>query len=315
MMPPADCLNRKPPGVGIIGTINRDTIIFPDGSSREGWGGIYYNITTLSRLIGRQAEIYPVCNIGKDCYPALKTLLGRLPGVAPGGAREVPEKNNHCHLTYTDCENKNEILSGGVKPLRFDEVKDLLSCRIILVNFISGRDIYLRSLEKFRRLFAGKLYVDVHSYTLGKRSNGSRYLRRPRGWPRIIDMADYIQLNSSELKVLLGKKSLSPAKHRLTDLTGDLLDDLRRKRIATQNKVLIITDGAAGCFLSYEENNKRLQQHIAPDEVVLSGDATGCGDCFSAGFVAGLVCGRTPADSARLGNEAATYRLKYGPEC
>ena len=50
--------------IGIIGTINKDTIEYPDGTARHGWGGMLYNLATLSHLVGKKAEIYPACFIG-----------------------------------------------------------------------------------------------------------------------------------------------------------------------------------------------------------------------------------------------------------
>ena len=304
--------------IGVIGTINRDSITLADGTRKEGWGGILYNLVTLSNLIGKEAEIIPICNVGKNHYNEIMALLKKLPGVNTEYINKVPENNNHCFLTYLDTENKHEILKGGVRPLVFNNIKPLIDCDYILVNFISGRDIHLSSLKKLRKHCRGKIYIDVHSYTLGRRKDGSRFIRRPRLWPSVVDCGDYIQMNRLELAVLARNI-------RSENNIGDSLDDdlktivfqLKKRGIIIKSKLIIITDGANGCYVTGIFPQKQGILHIDIKDKKRGGnvrlyDTTGCGDCFAAGFVAGLACNMNFRSCAEAGNETGQNRMSNG---
>ncbi|UCD93870.1 MAG: carbohydrate kinase family protein [Candidatus Zixiibacteriota bacterium] len=296
--------------IGIIGTINRDSINLPDGRHKEGWGGILYNIVALSSLIGRKADIVPVCNVGQDCHKRIMSILRPLTGVVTDFVKKVPEKNNHCFLTYSDSENKREILKGGVRRLVYDDVRPLLNCDIILLNYISGRDIHIRSLQKLRREFPGQIYVDIHSLTLGKRKDGVRFLRVPQGWTKVARACDYVQLNRSELALLTGEEKADRNDNISPRFAVESLESLLMQAGADlPRRVFIVTDGRRGCYLCQYRSGRIGFQHIPPRRIVIRGDATGCGDCFSAGFVFGLVRRKSLHTCAVYGNDAALSRI------
>jgi len=305
--------------IGVIGTINRDSIRFADGTRKEGWGGILYNIVALSHIFGGEVQIVPVCNVGADHYLEVVKILKLPAGVDIAYVRKVKEKNNHCHLTYLDMENKEEVLKGGVPPLVFDDVEPLLDCDIILVNYISGKDIYLRSLQKLRRHFSGKIYIDIHSYTLGKRSDGKRYLRRPPCWPEVVGCGDFVQMNNVELSVIARgpEKAREPGGNPEHDLKT-VRKVLRDHGIKFRDKVFVVTASSRGCYLDgFEAGRRSLLHHrldngrlALPKETV---NSTGCGDCFAAGFVAGLVNNLNAVSCADAGNAAGLNRA-YDPQ-
>jgi len=301
--------------IGVIGTINRDSIRLTDGTKKEGWGGILYNIVTLSHLVGSKARIVPVCNVGADNYNDISKILRSLPGVETGNVRKVKEKNNHCRLKYLDEQNKTEILEGGVPPLVYDDIEPLRDCDIILLNYISGRDIYLRSLRKLRRNFQGGIYIDIHSYTLGKKADGSRFLRRPPHWPEVVACGDYIQMNRLELAILAGGSGSSrPEEGDLENNLKGLLSSLRRGGVDTKSKVFIITDGSRGCYFLYGQDGASAIKHIRQQRKKTGAscqdvNVTGCGDCFAAGFTAGLADNLEIASCADAGNAAGFDRV------
>lgn len=297
--------------IGVIGTINRDSIRLPDGTEKEGWGGILYNLITLSHLVGKKAQVFPVCNVGGDCYAAVLSILENLRGVRTDYVKRVAEKNNHCFLTYIDHENKREILKGGVRRLKYDDVRPLLDCDIVLMNYISGRDIYLRSLEKLRRNFRGRIYVDVHSLTLGIKKDGSRFLRTPPNWPAVVRIGDYIQMNRLELSILTeDRRAGNWDKPGLILALKRLKAVLLRNEINISRKVFVITDGIRGCHLSHYSARKSAFQHIPVRRAARQIDVTGCGDCFSAGFIASLISCSDLRSCAVSGNRAGRSRIR-----
>jgi len=300
--------------VGIIGTINRDSIRLADGTIKEGWGGILYNIVTLSNLIGDKAEIYPVCNVGRNHHPSILQILSQLEGVHTDHIRKVPEKNNHCHLTYLPDGEKTEILEGGVRQLAFADLEGLLECNIILVNYISGRDLYLSSLQKLRRCFKGKIYIDLHSLTLGKRKDGSRFLRKPPGWEKVVQVADFFQMNRLELSILAGiDVGTISDRNSLLSAFETLMTGLGRNADYLSGRAYIITAGKQGCYVVRAKRATLSMEQVVAERRAGQGDATGCGDCFSAGFIAGLLQNMDLRSCAKLANRAALNRLMERP--
>ncbi len=296
--------------IGVIGTINKDSVTLADGTSYNGWGGLLYNLIVLSSCLHGHADIIPACNVGQNQYDKIMEILQDIPGVRTDLIRRVPEKNNHCHLVYHDDESKSEILEGGVPPLKLDGVKGLLGCDAVLLNFISGRDIDLRSLGGFRRRFGGFLYTDIHSYTLGKREDGRRYLRIPRHWPTVVRYSDIIQMNRRELE-LLSRSVGNPATNG-ESLKNDIsvcIDKLNKSEVNIERKLFIITDGARGSYLYYLGEEKPELHFYGVKGRAVSGDTTGCGDCFGAGFLAEFVVSSSLSKAAKAGNLAARNRI------
>jgi len=293
--------------IGLIGTINKDSIIMPDGTLLSGWGGALYNLVAYDHLSDRNTNIYPVCNIGQDCFDDILKIVNRLKSVDQDYIKRVGEPNNHCHLKYSDQDDKTEILAGGVPRLIYNDMKPLLKTDIAHLNFISGRDVYLRSMQKFRKNYQGQIYIDIHSLTLGKRSDGSRYLRRPASWMKYFELADIIQLNRLEAGLLAfnDKSGQIPVK----DSVAKIYSLLKAGKVDFQSKCIIITDNKRGCYLAYFVRSQYCFRHIKPKQAAMTGNTTGCGDCFGSGFVYSIISGNSFEKSAEMANQAALDRI------
>ena len=293
-MPPKPYTETK---IGAVGTINRDTIYQPDGGRIESWGGLLYNVRYLcGSAIG---EIIPVVNIGRDCFRPVMEILNRFENINISQIRKVAEKNNHCFLHYQNESHKCEILKGGVPPLTYSRLEPLLDCDLVLINFISGPDVRLAALEKFRQNYDGIIYMDIHSLTLGRtRVPGGyrRHLRRPRYWKRYAACAAVLQVNETEFQLLSGREfSLETG----IDFVADNLEDL---------KCLAVTQGASGCSIIYRANGLLLGRSIPAMKVETVYDTTGCGDIFGAGFVVEFLISGNYSLAAQYGNCLAGER-------
>lgn len=286
--------------IGIIGTINRDTIIIDNRPAVDSWGGILYNIKYLCE--NSKAEIIPVANIGKDAYQSILKLLKQYDNLNLSCINRAQSKNNHCLLRYSTISEKKEILKGGVPPLKYSQVSSLLECDLILVNFISGKDIGLKALEKLRQNYKGIIYVDIHSLTLGRRrlsgeEGWRRYLRKHRFWNRYADTADIIQMNGSEFEILSGNSYSIEAVNRF------YIGRLKNCRC------LIITLGSVGCLLVYG-GRKVTCELVKSPKIKTVFDTTGCGDVFAAGFIIEYLRATDYASAARQGNRLAAIRCR-----
>jgi sugar/nucleoside kinase (ribokinase family)/D-arabinose 5-phosphate isomerase GutQ len=102
-------------------------------------------------------------------------------------------------------------------------------------------------------------------------------------------------------EVLAAADLLKPSKRAARELEGDpeadALDLARRLRKRFGNSAVVVTDGAAGCAVSADAFEGRVP---APRVSIV--DATGAGDAFLGGLLAGLHQGLGLEDAARLGN-------------
>ena len=291
------------PEIGVIGTINRDTIYHPDGRTVDSWGGLLYSLRYLCE--SRAARIMPVVNVGADAYQAVSAILDRFANVDTKYLRRVTQKNNHCFLHYANQSHKCEILKGGVPSLTYERLKPLADCDLVLVNFISGPDVKLSALEKFRENFPGVVYMDIHSLTLGRRrvrGGYRRHLRRPRYWRRYVACADILQVNKVEFELLSGR-SFSP---------GAATAFFREELLFA--KCLVITLGDEGCQIVYQRSGNTIGRHVKGIRVARVLDTTGCGDIFAAGFISEYLDTRNFVEAARRGNRLAAARIRIkGP--
>ncbi|MFH1699826.1 MAG: carbohydrate kinase family protein [Candidatus Zixiibacteriota bacterium] len=294
-MPPKRSLRSK---IGIIGSINRDTIYLVNGKQVSSWGGILYNIKYLAE--SGATKIVPVANAGTDAYDDIIKILKEYPNVNLEYISRVKALNNHCFLYYHNQSHKCEILKGGVPRLRFNQISPLLDCDIVLVNFISGRDVALQTLERFRRHYHGMIYMDIHSLTLGSRKvedGYKRFLRRPSSWIRYIACADILQMNEDEFEIL--------SKTQLSNKNPKKFWSL----ISLRTKCLVLTLGREGSRIVSGKLRPKIQK-IAPLGVAHVYDTTGCGDAFAAGFISEYASSRNFAKSAANGNQLAAERCE-----
>lgn len=290
--------------IAVIGTINKDTIIFPDGKKTESFGGILYNILALSYLGRESMEIYPVCNLGYDVHNQVISRLKICNNVELSGIKKVNCKNDHAFLSITSDNQKEEILKNRVPPLSFSQIKPFLKSDVILVNFISGFDLSLDTLKKIRKNTNALIFMDVHSLTLGVDDSGKRFFRAPKNWREWLKQADIIQMNIPELKELAKK-------NRFDKLTTSLKSQKEIKEfgkyiLSLGPKAVLITLGEKGSLLIFDNKVRKFKGF----KVKKFKDATGCGDVFSAGFLICYLRTKNLMKSANFANYVAGEKCR-----
>jgi sugar/nucleoside kinase (ribokinase family) len=261
--------------ITVIGTITRDTLVFSDGNKKDSFGGILYNLCTFSALGGDWMEIYPVCNLGYDAYNQVMEILEQYGNVKPDGIRKVKKKNNHVFLLIDRRSEREEILKNRVPALSFSQIEPFLESDAVLVNFISGFDITLKTMKRIRQATDALIFWDVHSFTLGIRRDGKRFLRTPNRWKEYLEQADIVQCNLPELNVLSGGKLTSI--ENIKDFGSCILD--------LGPSILLISLGKEGAVAIHKKGKGIGFIRRAGVKVRGFKDATGCGDVFSAGFL------------------------------
>lgn len=283
--------------IAVIGTVNRDTVIRADGSRHEGYGGILYNLVVLSALAPSGVTIRPVANVGKDCSRQILKRLAQLDRLDLQCMRVVAKPNNHCNLRYWNAADKTEVLRGWVGSVSRRQLQRVVDAELILVNFISGADISGRNLRWLRDHCDGEIFLDFHSRTLGRRRDGSRFLRRPGDWKEYLACADIAQMNELEFELLSERKA---DKASCTEFL---------KRQPGHTRCLIVTCGARGCFILQRSGPTIRFASIPAPSVTKVVDTTGCGDIFSAGFIVNYLATGNEVAAARYATRLASRRV------
>ena len=307
--------------VGIIGLINHDTIFMAGGRQIQDLGGILYNTTVMADLLGEGDGLYPISRIGAECNGAMRAILDPRPAVSTRGISLSPSGTSRNRIRYDENMEKVEQLTNHVGPIPLEQIEPFLDLDALLVNFIVGDDISLKTMETIRVSASGLLYLDVHNLCLGKDAEGYRRRRAPTDWRRWIEMFDVVQMNEVEARLLAGAgNEAAPGgtgglRGRLDAApggSGGLLeteDDFiafGRSITTLGPSVCTVTRGALGPVTVYREDNSVKSVVIPSVPVAEMVDTTGCGDAFAAGFVTEYLASKDPARATRLANRVAS---------
>ncbi|MCJ7508920.1 MAG: carbohydrate kinase family protein [candidate division Zixibacteria bacterium] len=286
--------------ITVIGSITQDIINLPNGKQTKSFGGIFYNLLTLSYLNPQNAKTCPICNLGENIYEKVIPLLRKRKNIITRGVRKSRGENNEVHLFCRKSGKRKEFLLSLVPPLNFSQIKPYLNSDLILVNFISGFDLSLKILEKIRASTTKPVYIDIHSLSLGIKKNGERFPKKPKLWKRYIKCADMLQMNGEEFSILSGRKVKNINQIRVW----------AEKILKLGPKVFIITLGKKGAFMMYRKEDKAEYyfSQNGTDEVV---DTVGCGDVFTSAFITSYLQTRNLKSSLDFANKVASFKSTF----
>ncbi len=309
--------------LGIIGTMVWDRIFARDGRTApvEEWGGISYALAALAAARLDDWELVPLLKLGHDLEPRARAFLAELPGLElDAGVLGVPEANNRVELHYQDRARRCERLTGGVPPWTWEELRPRLEgLDALYLNFISGFEMELETAIRLRMGFAGPIYADLHSLMLGIGPDGTRIPRPLADWPEWLKCFDILQLNEDELTMLAHAWG-DPWRFAAEAVGPDL-------------RLLLVTLGERGAAyfassaftpdpLEWRRAGLGLKRplaapgpvrtsRIAPAQVALEGDPTGCGDVWGATMFAGLLAGAGLDGAVDAANRAAERNVRH----
>ncbi len=276
--------------IGVVGTIINDTIHRQGGDITHALGGILYTILPLRAFLPEEYEIVPVLHVGRDLYDDVVNIFHGLPCVSIRNVVRDRCDNNKVDLYYHNKEERTEIATGNVSSITVDEITGLGELDFLLINFVSGWELSLRTMQKLVRRCHVNVYSDMHSLMLGRREDGERYLRKPYGWKKWLECFYYVQMNHNEAETLTGKRILDTGKDSLTSLVS-----ASGKIHHFGPKQVVITMGVMGAYLSAEfEETGTCGKWKARHRVAEALDPTGSGDVFLAAFASASILGKDP---------------------
>jgi len=272
--------------VAVVGTVNRDIIVAPDGRERTSLGGILYNVLSLAALLeGTGRRVRAIGRLGAEDRAEALALLEGFQSADRGGLAADPAGTNRSRLDYSAPGERVETVEMRVAPLTEADLVPAQDTAAVLVNMISGNDVAIEAVEALRARSSGFFALDVQAL-----ARTTATPRRPRAvpeWERWAGAFDLVRGNDSEIGWMAGSG-------------GDVEAGMDRLLAAGAREVIVTRGEEGGVRAEVRAGRVRRDRFPARSAGPLV-DPTGCGDSFLSGVVGGRLLGLGSGASVRLG--------------
>lgn len=286
--------------ISVIGTFVRD-IIYPWKSEPvKSIGGLFYTISYLANLAGKETQIWPVCFVGEDFYDQIVHELRKYENVRTDCIKKLNRENTTVKLSYTSQGEREEATTEPMPALQAENLDLILDSDLTIVNLITGTDLELKALKYLRLNSRAQIYLDLHSRTLGIDENGKRYLKRPHDWADWFREVDIVQMNENEAFLL----SESPRESKS-------LVEFGKKVLDINPSICHITLEERGSYLFHRHNNQSKFLKIDAESVDEVVDRIGCGDAFEAAFSLHYFKSGHVANAAQFAHKIAAENCRF----
>jgi sugar/nucleoside kinase (ribokinase family) len=283
------------PTIAVVGHLVKDEIITAGGEIKTALGGIAYNLATLGAIIKR-GRILPVCRIGNDFKELANSLVGSTI-FDMAMVRFMGRPNVVNRLIYKSDGSRDEWNSRRAAPLDISGLEKRADA--VFLNFISGKDVKLSDLKKFRAKYRGLIYCDFHSLSLGFDKNHKRYHRRHPYWREYLSACDIVQMNILELASIYGRKLED---QKAIKEAGEML-------LEAGPGVVIITAGRRGVYLLTKGSDE--YYFVPPVKIGPEIDPTGCGDVLGIAFFLNFLEKGNLVQSLEIANRLAAAKATF----
>jgi sugar/nucleoside kinase (ribokinase family) len=283
--------------VAVVGTLLWDTIRTWHGASRQGPGGIAYNVAALASVLGPEDRVIPVCWLGGEHLSHLRTDWKNLiPPLDFAYVCSSPAGSDTNELTYHSPTRRREVMRLRCPPVTEAMIDGVRDADLILFNAITGREFGLRTVRQAVETCRGILMLDVHCLVCRLGTRGDLTRQRWAAWREWTELFDVVQCNEEELGLMVG-----PHGSGLSDIAGAI-----REVLLAGPKCVVVTLASEGSVVGWRHDAGTRYVHtpaVKPSTMV---DQTGCGDSYSAGFICGYVRSGDPREAAILGTVVAS---------
>jgi 1D-myo-inositol 3-kinase len=246
----------------VAGNYCHDTLLGKDGREHRVLGGSAAYLSAVLRACG--VRVRTVAKVGADFR--YRSEVAEAPVIE--GERSTAFLDD-----YRSGERRETLESAGPR-IRPEDVD--VRCSIAIACGVAG-EVLPETLARLRAR-SGLLLADAQGLcrVFGEGGAVGIALLRETPFAGVLHHLDHLKLGAAE------KAAVDPAGLRAT---------------------LLFTDGPRGCDVlgPPDPSGARASAHVAPFPAE-ERDATGAGDCFLAGYAAGLLRGLSPERAARVGN-------------
>ncbi|MFC1728896.1 carbohydrate kinase family protein [candidate division KSB1 bacterium] len=301
--------------VALLGTVCLDEIRRPGEKPKYGFGGLFYSVVSLAQLLDKDSIIFPVCKVGALDHPKISEQFSRYRSVDLHKVVSYPGHNNRVLLEYYSRDERIEYSTFLPAPYTIGELLPLPDVRCFMVNFISGIEMRVNTFAALRRRLKVPVFVDLHSLFLGFKKNGQRFYRIRRDWSRWHVSGDIVQMNENEAFILSGTVRNAPTglNRMLRKKKNNHHREFDRKSFGRYlldrgARVVIITRGTAGSHVFWRGSRRNFDKELPAYLFGGHAEPTGCGDVFSAGYIAKSLDGADPPEAADFAAQVAGMR-------
>ena len=297
--------------ISIIGACCHDEIVHLDGTVGHSYGGITYNISAFSTLLGPDDIVRPCSKLGEDHYDKLMREFERFTNLDRSGlVCAYGEKLTDVRLVYTAPNRREECIRNKMPPIEVDDLTDALDSDAITINIINGVDISLASLRELRQRYAGLLTMDVHNLIGYFDEKMTMHYRDLPNWREWLAPLNVVQMNEVECAHVLGR----PVEDEIPayeEAVRELCDALGKTDQGPETRMAVITLAARGSVMAYVSAGQILSAHCRARPIESMVDPTGCGDSFSAGLLVNYLTTHDPIRAQAAANIVAGANCEH----
>lgn len=288
--------------ITVIGTIMYDTIFPYKGRRKNSFGGILYNVLSLTHIFKNQAIIYPICFVSRDHFEQIKKkYFSKFSYINLEGIKISSKGTDKANLYYINPYERKEKIQFNTPEITFENIASFLKSKIILINFVKGNEISLSTLQQIRKNTNAIIFLDIHQLVRPLNKNGYRYLYHLPNWKTWLKEIDILQGNEEEIGAIVDKKNLN--KKELIKVAKNIL--------ALGVKYVLITRGINGAILVHEKKGNFYQFQIKSIIPKKLRNPTGCGDVFATGFIKGILKYKNPLKAILLAVTMASINCEF----
>jgi sugar/nucleoside kinase (ribokinase family) len=232
-----------------------------------------------------------VSRVGNDSLGGFLRSRMEMLGIVPGGLVVDGGKQTAATIVNVAPDGERTFFHarGCMENFRVEDVLDQMDVvrrgRLFAFGYYGLLPECERDLGRMFRSIRQKTGMPVMLDTAGTPARDDELLKTILPW------VDFFLPSESEAMVVTGESSPAAIVEACRD--------------AGARGVVGVKLGADGCYMSWQGKARRVPARKVRRVV----DATGAGDAFVAGFIAGILNGMDPFAAARLGNDVAASSL------
>lgn len=302
--------------ISVIGKIMLDKYI-QKGTVNENYGGILYDISILSVLFNKKAEIIPISLINQKHYSDIKKIIDKYDNVDYSSIVKYTGDMDTFEMYYDkDGSYYNSLCYFNKNKIPFSSIKPHLDSDIFVISYMTGNDISLDVLKKIAKSNTGLIYGDIHNYIYELPYRGIKTFKTIENWEEWVDCFDIIQGSSFEWEFLLRyspyhknvKELLQYSPHEIHDHFQPVANHILKK---TRPKILILTDGKYGAHVFYLKDRKVRSIYESALHLEKVEGITGCGDSFLGAFLYKYVQTKKIKRSLRFAVQISSWKTQF----